>query len=75
MRSFYEVNEEKAIHLSSHMFHQQNNSKLSTCFSIAIYYTSGWCGQVQKISPQLEFNPRTIQAVVNCYTNYTILPT
>jgi hypothetical protein len=32
----------------------------------------GWSGGVQKISPPSGFEPCTIQAIANCYTNYAI---
>jgi hypothetical protein len=35
----------------------------------------GRSGQVRKISPPPGFNPRTIQPVVNRYTDYAIQPT
>ena len=31
----------------------------------------GWSGQVQKISPPPGFDPRTIQPVASCFTDYT----
>ena len=31
-----------------------------------------WCGQVQKISSSLGFDPRTVQPVASRYTDYTI---
>ena len=35
----------------------------------------GWYGQVWKILPQLGFDPRTIQPVASCYTDYATWPT
>jgi len=33
----------------------------------------GRSGRVPKISPPLEFNPRTIQLVASCYTDFAVL--
>ena len=33
----------------------------------------GWSGQVQKILPPPGFDPRTVQPVASCYSDYTIL--
>jgi hypothetical protein len=30
----------------------------------------GWCQQLQKILPPPGFDPRTVQSVASCYTNY-----
>jgi NADH:ubiquinone oxidoreductase subunit E len=35
----------------------------------------GQSGQVQKISPPLGFNPRSVQPVASCYTDYATWPT
>jgi hypothetical protein len=32
----------------------------------------GQCGRVWKISPLLEFDPRTVQPTASCYINYAI---
>jgi hypothetical protein len=35
----------------------------------------GRCGQVRKMSPPPGFDPRTVQPVGSCYTDYTTRPT
>jgi len=35
----------------------------------------GWSGQVRKISPPPGFDPRTVQPVASCYTDYATRPT
>ena len=46
---------------------------------VPIVQEAGWApgpsGQVWKISPLPGFDPRTVQAVANRYTDYTIRPT
>ena len=42
--------------------------------TLPIVQEAGWPGQVQNISPLLQFDPRTIQLVVEShYTSYAIL--
>jgi hypothetical protein len=35
----------------------------------------GWSGQVPKISPPPELNPRSLQPIASCYTGYSTCPT
>jgi hypothetical protein len=35
--------------------------------------SQGRAGRVRKTSPQPEFDPRTVQHIASCYTDYTIL--